>query len=670
MSCLQDLYRTYVTNETHVGEVEWTREKNPKPFILMPVSHTTQTAHIQVNVKPDGRFHTAFVIEDKADRDTVIPCTEKSASRAGSVVAPYPLHDKLMYCAGDFEAYGGVIKKKDELPFPSYISQLRNWAKSPFAVTQIKSLYTYLSKASLIQDLVAEKVLWLDASGKLIEKWNDRYKTLCGDMKPAIFSAISTGEQLTAFVRFNVIADSRSGEVYPEMWRDPVVFNSFTHFYNEQLHDNDLCFVEGEWLPATNRHANKIRNAADKAKLISANDTSGFTFRGRFETDQEAASISYVVSQKAHNALKWLIRRQGEIIDGRVFLTWSINEKSTAIPNPNESWVDALLNNLDDEDAAWDSLTEEDSQREQVEQMAYTDETTARQFRFALSGYRNSLKEKASAAAHILILDSATTGRLAILYDRSMDAKLYFDRLNSWHEQCKWKQTYWSNKKQKFISYLGAPVTKDIAYAAYGSRASDKIVKSVVERLLPCIIDERHMPKDIVNQVFHRAVNPAGSKELKQDEWEKTLRIGCALINRQICERNDGRGFSLTLNEQEKDRSYLFGRMLAVADVLEHRALQSEDWRQSNAMRYMNDFSEHPRRTWQIIQKSLAPYEAKLGKGSVSLTQIIDQIAAQFEMKDFDDRKLDGLFLLGFYSQRAKLYQKKNNDTNEMENAK
>lgn len=206
------------------------------------------------------------------------------------------------------------------------------------------------------------------------------------------------------------------------------------------------------------------------------------------------------------------------------------------------------------------------------------------------------------------------------------------------------------------MKYFGAPVTKDIAYAAYGPRANDKVVKGALERLLPCIIDRKHVPKDIVHQAFHRAVNPIGAND--HWEWEKTLTVTCALINKQIYESGK-EGLSLSLDEQQIDRSYLFGRLLAIADVLEHRALQSEDWRMSNAMRYMNDFSEHPKRTWKTIQKSLVPYQAKLGRGGVHLTQLIDEVAAKFIADEFNDKPLDGLFLLGLYSQRYQLYQKK-----------
>ncbi len=51
----------------------------------------------------------------------------------------------------------------------------------------------------------------------------------------------------------------------------------------------------------------------DGAKLISSNDTSGFTFLGRFLTSEQACGVSLEVSQKAHNALLWLISRQGEV---------------------------------------------------------------------------------------------------------------------------------------------------------------------------------------------------------------------------------------------------------------------------------------------------------------------------------------------------------------------
>ena len=51
-------------------------------------------------------------------------------------------------------------------------------------------------------------------------------------------------------------------------------------------------------------NSKKIRNEGDGAKLISANDSQNFTYRGRFTSKEEAFAVGNETSQKAHNALK------------------------------------------------------------------------------------------------------------------------------------------------------------------------------------------------------------------------------------------------------------------------------------------------------------------------------------------------------------------------------
>src|SRR5690606_7009782 len=126
---------------------------------LLPICHTTQNAHIEVQITEQGKFHSAVVI-DKEDANTLIPCTEDSASRAGSKIAPYPLHDKLSYVAGDFVAFGGAIKKEE--PFSYYIKQLEEWANSPYATDKVRSIYQYLRQGRLIRDLADQKILLVD----------------------------------------------------------------------------------------------------------------------------------------------------------------------------------------------------------------------------------------------------------------------------------------------------------------------------------------------------------------------------------------------------------------------------------------------------------------------------------------------------------------------------
>ncbi|WP_435922374.1 type I-C CRISPR-associated protein Cas8c/Csd1 [Paenibacillus sp. DYY-L-2] len=631
MSWLLNLYETYESNLDRVGEIEL---KNDREYTLLPVSHTTQTAHITVYVTENGDFHSAEIV-DKNEASTLIPCTEKSSSRAGSVIAPYPLHDKLSYVAGDFVAYGGRIK--GEVPFETYIQELQNWAESSYTHPKVQSIHRYLNKRTLIRDLAAYKnTLAVDENNHLIEKWDRKYESLYPE-KPAIFSVIA-GDQTSAFIRFNVYSPDR---IMDDVWKDRDVHDSFIAYYRERLGDEDICYVTGKRLPSTERHANKIRNAADKAKLISSNDTSGFTFRGRFVESSDAASISYEVSQKAHNALKWLINRQGKTIDQRVFLVWG--NDSLFIPEPSE-----------------DTFALDPEAIPAVVLKSNTNEALAHEVSKALSGYRNKLvkdtKERFKSEVNILVLDSATTGRMAVLYYRNMNKELYLDKLAEWHTSCAWLHRYRKNEQGSFVPFYGAPATKDIAFAAYGPRAGDKIVKVLMERILPCIVDGTRIPKDIINSAMNRASNPVA---METWEWEKTLSITCALIRKDYTDRQEGIDLALDVNND--DRSYLFGRMLAVADVLERRALGKDEKRATNAIRYMNSFAGRPERTWSVIQASLQPYIARLGRDATYLTKIIDEIGFKFKAEDFNNRPLSGKYLLGFYSQRHDLYQSKNN---------
>lgn len=614
MSWLLNLYHTYLANSEAVGVID--KKHDDREYTLLPVAHTTQNAHITVLVTPEGEFHNAWV-NGKAEMNTLIPATEKSASRAGAVVAPYPLHDKLSYVAGDLVQYSSNEKASDE-PFNQYINQLGEWAASPHAVDKVKSIYAYLSKRHLIRDLVNERVLFLDENDRLLEQWDKKYESDT-QKKPDLFSIIA-GEQESAFVRFDV----HSTEASAAVWRDKEMYDSFINYYNGRLGDEDFCYVTGKMLPGTERHANKIRHAGDKAKLISANDTSGFTFRGRFVEAKDAASISYVVSQKAHNALKWLINRQGKTIDQRVFLVWGNNDPD--VPDISEDTFSFIFE---------DEVEDEPS--------VFTDKPYAVEFSKAMDGYRNKLNKNHESDINILVLDSATTGRLAVLYYRNMNKELYLNKLQNWHSENAWLHRYRRDNKE--IGFYGAPATKDIAFAAYGPNASDKAIKGLMERMLPCVVDGQKIPSDIVRSACNRASNPVS---METWEWEKTLSIACFLANKK-------EGYEVALDENNEERDYLFGRLLAIADVMERKALGFDEKRSTNAIRYMNAFSRHPERTWGIIQASLQPHQAKMGTGLRELSGLIDDVATRIPFADFNNRPLSSKYLLGYYSQRHAL---------------
>ncbi|WP_336824617.1 type I-C CRISPR-associated protein Cas8c/Csd1 [Sporosarcina sp. USHLN248] len=622
MSWLRSLYQTYENNTKEIGVFQTGRYN--KEQVLLPVAHTTQQVQIEVALDMDGNFMSAKVV-DKTDASTIIPCTEASSSRTSAPV-PHPLVDKLMYVAGDYVKYGGAVKKTD--PHKEYLGQLRSWCNSQFSHPKVESVYNYLSKGHLVQDLIKHKIIYVDENKKFIEKWNKTLDEAYG-LRPEIYKVVASN-QSDAFVRFIV---HKPGEAESRIWRDKTVHDSFIHYYESTLQSIDTCYVTGEMLPSTERHASKIRHAADMAKLISANDSSGFTYRGRFKQSKEAASISYEVSQKAHNALKWLIGKQGFSIDGKVFVVWGTDNYEIPDPIADTHEIDPLY--TEDELSTVGDLAHQEY---------------ANHVRRAFAGYVQDLDYKANVI--IMIVEAATPGRMAVVYYRDMNKEVFLKRLNQWHDSCYWLHTY-KKSDGKFIRFMGAPATKDIAFAAYGLNASEKIVKELIERMLPSIIDGRNIPLDIVRSATIRASNPIG---MDRWEWEKTLSIACALV-RKTFEKEE---LTVGLDVNYDNRDYLFGRLLAIADVLERNVLDKEEKRATNAIRYMNAFARHPQRTWGIIQSNIQPYQAsRQGQRLRNLNKLIDEVGSMIKPEDFTDKPLSGLYLLGFYSQRHELYKSK-----------
>lgn len=642
MSWLAELSKVY---DTHAGKAGIPENINGRYVTLLPLSHTSQTAHIEITINEDGSFNSAEVLDKVV---TLIPTTEQSSSRSGKAVYPYPLHDKLGYVAGDLNKYGGGDKEIEQ--FSVYISQLKDWAESEYATEKIRIIYHYLSKKRLISDLVEEGILTLDGDQKLITKWNNKLEEIYGE-KPKIFNKI-TGDIYGTFVRFNIYSPTKQLE---NIWEDTEQFNSFISYYNEHLGEKDICYVSGKKVPVTNRHANKIRNSGDKAKLISSNDTTWFTYKGRFRDSDEAATISYEVSQKAHNALKWLISRQATTIDGRVFLVWGNQERDLEIVSPFEDTLDIF-----------GTLTKESSEVNDGTMRIFASE-----FRKALKGYRADLSSDANI--YILILDAATPGRMNVQYYRFFDKETYFDGLEDWHTKCNWLHTYkYNHNSNRRIVFEGAPSPKDISFAAYGPKANEKITKNLMERILPCIIERRAIPEDIIQSCVNRAKNPVSMEDW---EWRKTLSITCALLNHK-------EGTGVALNTETTNRSYLFGRLLAIVDHLEDYALyrqyvldKSEDKnqggkRQTSAQRLMATFSNRPLDTFENIYKNLSSYKSRLIDNGRKYDRLVTEIIDQFEFEDFNNKRLEGVFLQGYSSQMIDLRKKNEDNISEGENKK
>ena len=297
-----------------------------------------------------------------------------------------------------------------------------------------------------------------------------------------------------------------------------------------------------------------IRRSDDGAKLISANDYAGFTFRGRF-TDakddyaKQACTVSFEVAQKAHNALRWLIHRQGYRNEDQMIVAWAVAGKP--IPDLFKDSLSLFLGS--DEGSELQAESRQPS-------IGDAGQAFALRLKKTIAGYRAKLDSTEDIV--VLGLDSATPGRMAIIFYRELKGSEFLGRVHDWHERQAWIQNF--GKESKFV---GAPAPKEIAEAAFGRRLDDKLRKATVERLLPCIIDGQPLPRDLVESVVRRTCNRAAfekDKKGRQWEWEKSLGIACALFKGFHKER----GYQMALEQDRKSRDYLYcGRRSEIVGI-------------------------------------------------------------------------------------------------------
>jgi CRISPR-associated protein Csd1 len=633
MSWIQKLYETYENCQSEIGNIE-----NEEQIPLVPICHTTQKAHVQISINSEGEFLRASVVPKSSAR-TIIPCTESSGGRTSGESA-HPLCDKLQYVAADYRQHGG---NKDSY-FNSYEKRLSEWCSPEYRHPKVEPVLRYVRKKRLISDLIAAHVLHVGDDRMLLKQWKgEAIKT------PEIFSVLpgrinKKGEienwQAEAFIRWLV---EIPGDPQAALWTDRAIWQSWSNHYLSKKRKSDICYVRGKNIPVADQHPAKIRNDADKAKLISSNDNTNFTFRGRFSKAEQACNVGFEVTQEAHSALRWLINRQGTVFYVRgdngmtrpslAIVAWATS--GARIPDP----IADTLGLFDDEEA-----------RSQITSTTSTAQNLANNLSKLVAGYKAKLGPTEGIV--IMGMDSATPGRMAITFYRELTGSDFLARVLNWHESCAWWQDFGKNKyTQKPLRFIGAPSPKDIALAAHGRRMDDKLRKATVERILPCIIDGSQFPLDIVQSAVSNTCNRIGSENW---EWEKVLGITCSIYKHYHKERRYG----MALETGRHTRDYLFGRLLAVADGLEGYALfVAKDKRETSAARLMQRFADHPCSTWRTIELSLVPYKARLGARAVKYLKVIDEVICAFNTEDFiNDKPLTGEFLLGYHCQRKDLW--------------
>ena len=570
----------------------------------LPLYHITNNAPLVITLNGEGKFISAKLL-GKAERDdwqTCMPCTEKSSARTSGVEA-YPFCDKLEYVAGDYAEYaeGKNLEEKHD----KYLSLLENWAQSEYSDPKIMSVCKYVKKGTLIKDILKKgNIPEMDTEAK-----------------------IGTGES-NVFIRWNVeIPNDRQSRT----WLDPEIQQLWIEYYSHYyLSNKGFCYITGKHEAIAELHPAKIRNAGDSAKLISSNDSSNYTFRGRFKDADQACQVGMAVSIKAHNALRWLIDRQGTTIgNGLTVVAWcsASDVQPQILKSSQDLWSD-----------------------EGNEQEKYSaTEESGKAIKNRLLGYYKKINDNDKII--IMALNAATPGRMSILLYREFQGSDFSEAQKHWHGHLAWFYTYWKKGEKSPYHTVSSPSPEEIARAAYGGHISDSAKTMTIQRLLSCIIDKALIPSDIEQLCFSRA---SRLNTLDNSEREKTLETACAVIKYNLYTKNKEE-YKVGLEEDRKDRDYLYGRLLAVADRVESKILyQRKENRETNAVRYMQRFSRYPCSTWELLYvEKLRPYFSQLGKSRNWYESLIQEIKSLFDHDEFvSEKALCGEFLLGYHCQQ------------------
>ena len=115
----------------------------------------------------------------------------------------------------------------------------------------------------------------------------------------------------------------------------------------------------------------------------------------------------------------------------------------------------------------------------------------------------------------------------------------------------------------------------------------------------------------------------------------------------------------MSLDKNNADRSYLFGRVLAVMEQVERQTYNLGESREPNAIRLQAAFCARPYSTMAVLYERLNPYFTQLYPGSrKKYKDLLGEIIEKLDMTDdsLKNRPLEPQYLMGYFLQRNEFF--------------
>ena len=512
----------------------------------------------------------------------------------------------------------GYVTEKDAEKHALYLSGIKSWIDSGYGNSKLDAIYTYLVKGCVLRDCKESEVLQYHKDGNL-----------SNENSIVTWRVVGLGED--------------SGAVHEDL---QLMKNYSEYYINRNQAPKGLCMVSGTCDSIVSKHPGVI----GQARIVSSNDKENFTYLGRFSVAKgmpkgyeayEALTIGYISSQKAHNILRWLLSDDSTCITvgNRKILCW--NPQGKIIKSPTLPLIPQTNSKIIPSDYG-------------------------RVLRDAINGYKSNFSEQDSVVIAAFEDINSGKGRLSVTYYNELEYSDFLDRLYYWDNTCCWYDNRWG---------VQSPPLSQIVKYAFGTEKSGEIKCDTrvwgqqVQRLISCRLDKARFPMDIMRNLVIKASN---LQIYKGNNADNILFVTCAVIKKF---RHDylKEEWEMALDENKMDRSYQFGRLLAVLERIEIVACRGDKKRDTNAIRTQAFFSKRPLTAFTQIMTSLKTgYYPRLSVGARTYYEkLIGEIMEKISLSGEDalDKPLTETYLMGYYLQKNAfaLYTKRETESVEEE---
>lgn len=640
MSVLRALYDTY--NIALDANLVDRTEDIGQHTVLLPLYHSNKRSNgndiIQVTLSSEGEFIKADWVPK--DEYIIFPVTESSIVRSRGA-APHPLCDELSY----------LSKEINPEKHKKYIDEIESWREfinRGHSNQTFETIASYITKKSILDDVIKGIFGITDYSiddKNIVHYLNENQEKK--EWKP---------EKI--FITF-LVEHQAALQKNPSVTTDKKLHNNYIEYVRTLNMDKPkkYCNISNEFTYCVKLHRGIIGNA----KLISISNNNE-TYYGRFSTGEEVISIGYETSQKIHLMLKYFLENKNNsrwIGESSYLINWFSDDISN---NDGLQLTDAI--------STYDDLGLELDEDETISLGGHA----SKNLNDYLTGRERFIR--ADSKYYVMIIDKISNGRVSIKYFREIYKSDLYKRVEEWYHSTRWG--FFNTRQQKIVQQ--SPSIYTLVDYIMGTETEEGIITvqcknkklraKTVERLLPCIIDGKKIPMDLVKKMLNNLCKRSSYRKV----WNSVVQVGCSIIKKYKLDYKLKDEVNQMLDENNKDRSYLYGRLLAVYEKLEadvlYTASKESGNRSTNAERLWTVYTKTPARTLMILEDKVRPYKERLQKSKPSTYIYYERLIGKIvntlsENENFHNEKNNPLnedFVFGYFAQKQDFYKKKVKD--------